>query len=476
MSGAAGRGPASPGTRRGGSDLAETARGEGRSQRERLIDAAIELCAGGGYQNVSVAQISSRAGVSSATFYELFSDKEDCALSAYRTATERLLACMEPVDPVSVETAEQWRTAAEAAIRRLLAAACEHTDEARLVFVESLAGGPRVREQRRAIMSVFEARARAFLDSAPPASGRLDLPPVALVGAIRSIVSRHLRMSAEDQLPGLAGELIQWVESYSTRAGRTPWSTGPRARLRGAGRAARPLSSQPRRLPRGRHRLPPSVVARSHRTRIIHATAHVTYEKGYADATIADIVSAAGVSRQVFYEHFADKQHAFLEAQAYPAQHIFDTCAAAYFGPSAWPERVWSGLQALLSLVVIHPALSHLRLVECYAAGPAAVRRAEDVTRSFTIFFEEGYGQRSDSGELSRLASQAIAGAIFEIIQRHAARGEIELLPLQLPQLAYLALAPFVGAEQAIEAIEHLAARESAPASAPADRIARGER
>ena len=460
MSGPGGRGPASPNARRG-SEAAYTARSDGRSQRERLVDAAIELCAGSGYQNVSVAQISSRAGVSSATFYELFSDKEDCGMSAYRTATDRLLASMEPVDPAVVDTAEQWRAAAQAAIRRLLRAACEHTDEARLVFVESLSGGSRVREQRRAVMAVFEARARDFLTSMPSTAGRLDLPPVALVGAIRSIVSRHLRMSAEDQLPGLAEELVQWVESYSIRAGRTPWSTGPRARLRDAGHASLPIASQPKRLPRGRHRLPPSVVARSHHTRIIHATANVTFEKGYADATIADIVAAAGVSRQVFYEHFADKQQAFLEAQAYPAQHIFDTCAAAYFGPSAWPERVWSGLEALLALVVIHPALSHLRLVECYAAGPAAIRRAEDVTRSFTIFFEEGYSQQRDSGELSRLASQAIAGAVFEIIQRHAARGEIELLPLQLPQLAYLALAPFVGAETAIETIERLAARES---------------
>lgn len=459
MSGPGSRGPVSPSARRGGFETADAPRGEGHSQRERLIDASIELCAGSGYQNVSVAQISSRAGVSSATFYEIFSDKEDCVLFAYRTATERLLARMEPVDPAAVETVEEWRAAAQAALRRLLGAACQHTDEARLVFVESLAGGPRVREQRRAIMSVFEARARAFLTSTPPAAGRPDLPPVALVGAIRSIVSRHLRMSAEDQLPGLAEELVQWVESYSTRAGRTPWSTGPRARLRGAEPAAPPVASRPKRLPRGRHRLPPSVVARSHRTRIIHATANVTYEKGYADATIADIVAAAGVSRQVFYEHFADKQNAFLEAQAYPAQHIFDTCAAAYFAPAAWPERVWSGLQALLSLVVIHPALSHLRLVECYAAGPAAIRRAEDVTRSFTIFFEEGYAQRRDSGELSRLSSQAIAGAVFEIIQRHAARGETELLPLLLPQLSYIALAPFLGAEQAIETIERLAAQ-----------------
>jgi AcrR family transcriptional regulator len=434
---------------------------EGRSQRERLVDAMIELSVRQGYQGVSVAQITAQAGVSSATFYELFSDKEDCGLAAYRTATERVLCKMEPVDPVAARTPEEWSRAAEEAIRRLLEAVSVDTDSAQLLFVESLAGGSRVREERRTVMNAFHTRARAFLASTPEMGAKIDLPPVALIGAIRTIVSRHLRMSAEDQLPALAEELMLWVESYGVQPGRTLWSTGPQARLRGSSRGAPRASSRPKRLPRGRHRLPPSVVARSHRTRIIHATAQVTLEKGYVDATVADIVSAAGVSRQVFYEHFADKQNAFLEAQHYPAQHIFDTCATAYFEPADWPERVWSGIQALLHLVVVQPALSHLRLVECYAAGPAAIRRAEEVTRSFTIFFEEGYGVQRDGRHLPRLASQAIAGAIFEIIQRQAARGELASLPLLLPQLTYIAVAPFIGAEEAIGVIQELIAREA---------------
>src|ERR1041385_7488684 len=54
------------------------------SQRERLVEAMIVLCAELGYERVSIAQINSRAGVSSATFYEQFSGKEDCMIEAYR--------------------------------------------------------------------------------------------------------------------------------------------------------------------------------------------------------------------------------------------------------------------------------------------------------------------------------------------------------------------------------------------------------
>jgi hypothetical protein len=52
-----------------------------------------------------------------------------------------------------------------------------------------------------------------------------------------------------------------------------------------------------------------------------------------------------------------------------------------------------------------------------------------------------------------RLCSQAIAGAIFEIVQRLAAAGEWGELPRRLPQLAYIAIAPFAGAEEAIRRV-----------------------
>src|SRR5438309_1556728 len=86
--------------------------------------------------------------------------------------------------------------------------------------------------------------------------------------------------------------------------------------------------------------------------------------------------------------------------------------------------------------------------------GQRASRRAEEITRSFTFFLEEGYPHGGRASALPRLSLQAITGAIFEIIQRRVAGGEWEELPRHLPQLAYVALAPFMGTEEAIERIE----------------------
>jgi AcrR family transcriptional regulator len=200
-------------------------------------------------------------------------------------------------------------------------------------------------------------------------------------------------------------------------------------------------------------------VARSQRLRIIHATAKVTMAKGHADTTVADIVAAAGVAKEAFYQHFSDKQHAFLDAQQHPTQHILDTCVASFFSAESWPERVWRGLGTLLEMIAENPMLAHLRLVECYAAGSAAIRRAEEITRSFTIFFEEGYLYRLQARSLPRVCSQAIAGAVFEVIQRAVAEGSVAEVPRLLPHLTYISIAPFMGSGAAIAEVERLAAR-----------------
>src|SRR5262249_28796564 len=54
-----------------------------RSQRDRLLDAMAQACAAEGYGRATVAAVIARAGVSRKTFYEQFSDREDCFLAAY---------------------------------------------------------------------------------------------------------------------------------------------------------------------------------------------------------------------------------------------------------------------------------------------------------------------------------------------------------------------------------------------------------
>ena len=427
-----------------------------RSQAERLTDAMIELCAGAGYQAVSVAQVSSRASVSSATFYELFDGKEGCLLAAYRACRERVLDRMRPI---SLEGAS-WSDASRAMLDALVSGLQSDPDAGRILFVESLAGGQRMREERDRTLAAFEHGVAGYLDSRPADEQTLDIPVAALEGARRNIVSRCLRTQSEDRLPLLIDDLVRWMACYAIPAERERWSRSSLALLPPAP-VPGPANGDggPARLPRGRHGLPPGVVTRSQRSRILYGTGEAMMANGYANATVADIVAAAGVSRDVFYEHFTNKQQAFLEAQHYATQHIFDTCAAAYFAGKTWPERVWNAMDALIGLIAANPANAHLRVVECYAAGPTAIRSTENILRAAGFFLEEGYAYREQAHKLPRLCSQAITGAVFEIIYRHLARTDVPAVQCELPQLVYIAIAPFVGQELAVELIEQMVAR-----------------
>jgi AcrR family transcriptional regulator len=438
--------------------LTRAPRAQKPNQRERLVDAMIELCARSGYEAVSIAQVSAHAGVSSGTFYEQFASKEDCLLVTYQAAAGRLLGSMAPVGDRG-----DWTYAARAALSALFSALQSHPDAGRVLLIESRGAGPRLAEARGRALEAFERQVEAFLDR--KTDGQVpDVPATALVGAVRGVAARALRDHAVDGLPALTADLLAWIESYAIPAGQT--RSGSKASLSDVPvREPIPLpGSSPverLRIPRGRHRLPASVVTRSQRLRLIYATAEVTMKKGYTNTTVADLVAAAGVSREVFYEHFTDRRHAFLEALDFPTQPILDACAAAYFSGDGWPDRVWRGLDTLITLIVSNPAISHLRLIECYAAGPAAVRRAEDITRAFTVFLEEGYRFRAQAERLPRLCSESIASAIFEIIQRQVARGEIAKLGRTLPQIVYVAIAPFMGPEAAMRFVSQMGSRAS---------------
>ena len=85
----------------------------------------------------------------------------------------------------------------------------------------------------------------------------------------------------------------------------------------------------PRRLPRGTHGLDPSLVAASQRTRLLEAVGRTVAEKGYAAATIDDIVRGAGVSKKTFYEHFQDKLDCFLAAYETASDELYEHVRAA---------------------------------------------------------------------------------------------------------------------------------------------------
>jgi AcrR family transcriptional regulator len=393
------------------------------SSCDRLLDAVVRLAARDGYAGLTVEKTLAMARVSRATFYQYFRSVDDCLWSAHRQHADRLLA--------DVAAAAAGSLHAELAVLdTLVATAVAHPQAARLLMREGLAAGAHGRSERDALIAGIEQAIRGAANH----QSELDLPSGILIGATFGFLA--MRLAAGGALDGLREQVREWAGAFAKRGSRESWSS----------RLAPTLAHEEPRLPVQATAERPGGTPRA---RIMHATASVVHAKGYRDATVTDIVAAAGVARRSFYNEFPSKADAFIATYEHTFQRGLGTCTPAFFISASWRERVWHSAQALTGFFAREPMLAHLGFVECYAAGPRFALRVQDTHLAFTLFLEDGYRQRSQARSLSRACSTLTAAAIFELGFQAARRGPGLYLRRSQPLSVYIALAPFIGLDEA---------------------------
>src|SRR3984885_2369400 len=106
-------------------------------QRSRMITAAVDAVAEVGYARMTVAQVIGRARVSRKTFYDVFTDREDCFLAAF----EQAMGQAQLIAKEAYESESTWRDGIRAALARLLIFMDEEPGLAKLCIVEALGAG-----------------------------------------------------------------------------------------------------------------------------------------------------------------------------------------------------------------------------------------------------------------------------------------------------------------------------------------------
>jgi AcrR family transcriptional regulator len=437
--------PVSPRPRPG---VGESTKSNRNDQRERLLRAIVERVAEGGYPSARVGDIAAHAGVSRATFYELFENKEECFLAAHRELADRLSAAA----AASVAAADPER-AIDAAFKAIVDFARKEPLAYVFITHEAMLAGPKALEQRDLLLAqLTEAvqQAHAAHDGMPPP----DLPVGILLGGLIRVLGMRMRRGPYDS-EELLKEMLAWVDCYriAGRTGRRPLQF-PSKRMTGVERMP-PGALAPAPLPRGRHRLPAALVTRVQRERILHATADVIHAKGYEDTTVADIVARAGISREVFYSHFHSRSDAFLATHTLVFEQMMATAAGAFIASAGtWPERVWDSWGAATALVVGSPSLAHFAFVESYALGQSVSRRTDEAVLAFTVFLRDGRRYMGEASAPSATIPTAIAGAVMETSAVYIRRNQAEELYTLLPLMVYMILAPFLGADAATKFVK----------------------
>ena len=215
---------------------------------------------------------------------------------------------------------------------------------------------------------------------------------------------------------------------------------------------------QPNQLPPGRHGLPRAFVASNQRERILDAVADVASVAGYASMSVEGIIATAGVSRRTFYDHFSDKQEAFLAAYDAIVAVLVDRVQNAFVSNTTFAGRVRDCLAAFLTFLAVEPRFADMCIVEVLAAGPEAVERRNDVMRAMAGSIQAAAAELKEGQQPPPLTAETIVGGIYEVVYSRVLQGKTEDLPQELQHdLAYSMMLPYIG---------HAAARREAAMAA----------
>lgn len=185
------------------------------------------------------------------------------------------------------------------------------------------------------------------------------------------------------------------------------------------------------------------------RERILDAVLQAASRSGYAAMRIEDVIAIAGVSRRTFYDHFANKEEAFLAAYELVLDQLLTGVTSAFDAGETWTSRVRRGLTTFLDLLASEPMLAQVCVVEALAAGPRALARRTAAMQAFQALLRPPPGDTLATASAPPVAVEAIVGGIYEVIYSRVTSQRTEELPSLLPSLLHSALLPFVGAEVA---------------------------
>jgi AcrR family transcriptional regulator len=405
-----------------------------RNQRARMYGAMIEAVAANGYEHTSVKQVVSLAGVSRRSFYEQFANKQECFLATYdviaRRGAGRVAAAYRGARG---ETEDRL----QAAFDELGEAIGTHWNSASLVILEApKVGAPALLRLRRASQT-FEQMLSATFEHASTASP-LPAPVIrGIAGGLHAAMSRCLREGSAERAPQLAQEMLQWTLLFQTPAAkRLEERLSERARM---------ALVQGRKAPRAASANGAEHGARGERVRLLEHALRLAVTENYRELSAPQIADAANVPIDAFFELFAGKDECFLAALDMLGEQLKALASDPELRGAEWPQAVRRTIRALMGYLAEHPIYAHTIAEGAFAAGPEAVARNLRLAYGIAARLTEGAPDEARSV----LVVQGVAGALSHTVRCQVASGQIQLLSVLSDYLTYIALTPFIGAEQA---------------------------
>jgi AcrR family transcriptional regulator len=388
------------------------------NQRRRMHGAMIEAVAANGYGRTSVKQVVTLAGVSRRAFYEQFANKQECFLATLDLISAHALTRIAESYRASEGTLEQRLGIALTSFAEIVRA---NPKGSRVMLVDAPSAGPAGWARLTQTLATFESRLAASFAHAPDAAPLPGPVARAIVGGLRRATFVVLVEDRADELPAMVEHMLSWTLVFRTAA-------------------PSPLAGRPRAVP-----AQPRLGGENDRARVLRSALELAALEGYANLTPMRIADEAGVSIDTFFDLFDDMEACFLAAVQKLGEEVREAVSDPGLTGAQWPYAVRRALDALMSYFAARPANAQTIAIGVFAMGQRAVDMGADLAREVAAKLTAG----APGEPLTALAKEGIEGAIWHTIYSQTARGGTSALPQLSDYLAYVVLAPYLGAEEA---------------------------
>lgn len=154
--------------------------------------------------------------------------------------------------------------------------------------------------------------------------------------------------------------------------------------------------------------------------------------KGYADATIGDIVREASVSRRTFYEYFDTKAECLIALYEAASHNALKVLRSSLDAAQPWPEHaVEQALAAYFGCLAQNPVLLRTLFIEILglgAPGLAARRRVNQSIADFMMAAVQANPAADPGKRLSPQMATAVLGGINELVLHLIEQDQVERL------------------------------------------------
>lgn len=172
-----------------------------------------------------------------------------------------------------------------------------------------------------------------------------------------------------------------------------------------------------RRLPPGPHGLPPELVERNQRERLIAAMAEVCAERGYAETSVAEVAKRASVSTASFYRQFKDKRECMLVSFEELFERLLGAIEAGCGEGDRRGARASAGVCTATTLLAGDVPAAKLLCIGIIAVGEEGVRMQHEAIERLAKALRVGDEARAVD------AAWASIAAMVALVARRLAEG-----------------------------------------------------